>query len=72
MVAQLPDSIWDSCPNDHLSKRIVLWCAGERESDVMYGWELFKLHLLGYEMNETMQRDAGHDVDEKTVISSTL
>ena len=49
---------------------VVLGCVGRREFDVEDAWEALELHLRREEVDEDVQRCAGHDVDEKSEIAS--
>lgn len=67
MITKLPTSIGDGGPDDHAAKSVVFRRGGGRVSDAIDSRELLFLQLFGNQMNKTMERSTGHDVDEETM-----
>ena len=65
MVGELPEGVGDRGPEHHLRQRVVLWGRGLRGLDVVDGREARRLEVEREEVDEAVQGDAGHNVDEE-------
>ena len=65
MVGKLPDGIGERSPAEHAEESVVFWGSRIGEFDVVYGGKARLENVWGRKVDEAMESDGWHDVNEE-------